>query len=179
MPCFIKMAEASEKSLQQLAAKVGRYPEVAYHFVREGLGYAVHRVHGPESPAQISVMRYLLRHGLDLADLREMYENGSLSETVVAAIDDAGGFERLNRHVSGQDLCWGLRDYAQQRWGRLARSVLAAWGITETLDFGRIVFAMIDYDFMQKQPSDSLDDFGNVFDFAEAFDGCYQIPFDA
>ncbi|HRX84463.1 MAG TPA: hypothetical protein P5572_05525, partial [Phycisphaerae bacterium] len=150
-----------------------------YHFVREGLGYAVHRVHGPESPAQISVMRYLLRHGLDLADLREMYENGSLSETVVAAIDDAGGFERLNRHVSGQDLCWGLRDYAQQRWGRLARSVLAAWGITETLDFGRIVFAMIDYDFMQKQPSDSLDDFGGVFDFAEAFDGCYQIPFDA
>lgn len=172
------MSDPNEKSLQQLAARIGRYPEVAYHFVREGLSYAVHRVHGPESPAQISVMRYLLRHGLDLSDLREMYESGSLSATVASAIEDAGGFERLNRHVSGQDLCWGLRDYAQQRWGRMASVVLRAWGITETIDFGNIVFAMIDYDFMQKQPSDRLEDFQGVFEFAEAFDGCYRIAFE-
>jgi uncharacterized repeat protein (TIGR04138 family) len=172
------MAESSEKTLQHLAAEHGRYPEAAYHFVREGLGYAVHRVHGPESPAQVTVMRYLLRHGLDLSDLREMYDNGALSTTVVAAIADAGGFERLNRHVSGQDLSWGLRDYAQQRWGRLARCVLASWGVAETIDFGQIVFAMIASDFMQKQPTDSLEDFRGVFDFAEAFDGCYQITFE-
>ncbi|MCB9849402.1 MAG: hypothetical protein H6817_01705 [Phycisphaerales bacterium] len=171
------MAETGEKSLRELVAKVGRYPEDAYHFVREGLGYAVHRVHGPESAAQITVMKYLVQKNLDLVDLRELYEKGELSKTVVAAIDDAGGFESLNRHVSGSDLCWGLRDYALQRWGRMTRSVLAGWNITETVDFGNIVFAMIEFEFMQKQPSDSLEDFRNVFDFAEAFDG-YDIPFD-
>jgi len=173
------MNEPGEKTLQQLVSHVGRYPESAYHFVREGLSYAVQRVHGPESPAQITVMRYLLRNGLDLAELRELFANGSLSAPVVAAINEAGGIDRLNRHVSGQDLCWGLRDYALQRWGRLARSVLAAWDVLETFDFGRIVFAMIDFDFMQKQPSDTIDDFRDVFDFAEAFDGCYQISFES
>jgi uncharacterized repeat protein (TIGR04138 family) len=138
----------------------------------------VQRVHGPETPAQITVMRYLLRHGIDMADLRDLYESGALSSAVVTAIDDAGGFDRLNRHVSGQDLCWGLRDYAQHRWGMVARTVLAGWNIHETLDFGRIVFGMIEFDFMQKQPSDSLDDFRDVFDFADAFDGCYAISFD-
>ena len=85
----------------------------------------------------------------------------------------------LLNHVSGQDLCWGLRDYAQQRWGRIARTVLMGWGIEETFDFGRIVFAMIDDDFMQKQPSDSIEDFRDVFDFAEAFDEGYTISFDS
>lgn len=172
------MAEPSERTLQEVAAQVGRYPEDAFHFVREGLGYAVHRVHGPESPAQITVMRYLVRHGLDLSDLRELYESGSLSSSVVAAIDDAGGFERLNRHVSGQDLCWGLRDYALQRWGLMARTVLEAWNVTETFDFGRMVFAMIEYDFMQKQPSDSIEDFREVFTFSDAFDTSYDITFE-
>lgn len=74
-----------------------------------------------------------------------------------------------SRHVSGQQLCLGLRDYAIKRYGLLARAVLGRWNVKRTDDFGRIVFAMIDEGLMRKTDQDSLDDFSNVFDFEEAF----------
>ena len=73
-------------------------------------------------------------------------------------------------HVSGQQLCWGLRNYAVEKYGLLARTVLAHWGIIRTNDFGRIVFTMVDNKLMQKTDDDDLRDFHNVFDFASAFD---------
>jgi uncharacterized repeat protein (TIGR04138 family) len=79
------------------------------------------------------------------------------------------------RHVCGQDLCEALRELALVQWGLLARTVLQRWNITATLDFGRIVFALIEGGRMQKTESDSLDDFRNVFDFRTAFEGDYRI----
>lgn len=73
------------------------------------------------------------------------------------------------RHVSGQQLCMGLREYAILKYGLLAPAVLAHWNLARTDDFGRIVFAMVDAGLMSKTPQDSLDDFRSVFDFAEAF----------
>lgn len=73
------------------------------------------------------------------------------------------------RHVNGQQLCLGLRDYAVRRYGLLARTVLSRWGIQQTGDFGRIVFAMVDAGLMRKTAQDTLGDFENVFDFEEAF----------
>src|SRR5689334_22870804 len=57
---------------------------------------------------------------------------------------------KRSRHVSGQQLCQGLREFALMQWGLLARTVLSQWNITSTADFGRIVFAMIDGGRMQK-----------------------------
>lgn len=74
------------------------------------------------------------------------------------------------RHVSGQQLCLGLRDYAIERYGLLARTVLMHWGIRRTDDFGKIVFAMIEAGVMRKTEEDSIEDFRGVFDFAEAFE---------
>jgi uncharacterized repeat protein (TIGR04138 family) len=79
------------------------------------------------------------------------------------------------RHISGQQLCDGLREYALTRWGLMARAVLARWGITATYDFGRIVFALIESGFMQKTDQDSIHDFRNVFDFRTAFEAGYRI----
>jgi len=172
------MAEMFDNSLQQLAAKVGDFSEDAYHFVREGLGYAVTRTHGPESTAQITVFRFLMKNKLDLDDLADLCERGELSGTIKAAVDEAGGVANLNRHVTGGEMCWGLREFALHRWGKLARRVLDSWNVRCTLDFGRIVFSMIEHEFMQKQPSDSIDDFNDVFDFEEAFDRSYDIAFD-
>ena len=73
------------------------------------------------------------------------------------------------RHVSGQQLCHGLRDVAIRRWGLMAKTVLNSWNVRETLDFGRIVYAMIENELMQKTEGDSLDDFRDVFDFDQAF----------
>jgi len=76
---------------------------------------------------------------------------------------------RADQHVNGQQLCIGLRDYAIDRFGMLARLVLHRWGITRTDDFGRIVFAMIEGGLMRKSDEDSFEDFQGVYDFDEAF----------
>ncbi len=80
-----------------------------------------------------------------------------------------------SRHVSGRQLSEGLRDFALQRWGLMASVVLARWNITSTMDFGRIVYAMIDGGFFSKTQEDSVEDFRNVFDFKRAFEQQYQI----
>lgn len=72
-------------------------------------------------------------------------------------------------HVSGQQLCEGLREFALAQYGRLALLVLHHWGIRETADFGRIVFAMVEAGLMRRTEEDSLDDFHHVFDFESAF----------
>jgi uncharacterized repeat protein (TIGR04138 family) len=80
-----------------------------------------------------------------------------------------------SHHVTGAQLCEGLRDFALAQWGMLARTVLRRWGITSTYDFGRIVFAMIENGFMRKTDEDSIEDFRNVYDFSSAFEDGYRI----
>lgn len=70
------------------------------------------------------------------------------------------------RHVTGQELSAGLRAYAWQRWGLLARTVLRRWNVTSTMDFGKIVYALIEGGVLAKNDGDRLEDFRAVFDFA-------------
>jgi uncharacterized repeat protein (TIGR04138 family) len=72
-------------------------------------------------------------------------------------------------HVSGRQLCLGLRNYAVVRYGVMARTVLNHWGIHRTSDFGRIVFAMVDSRLMHKTDEDDIRDFDGVYDFETAF----------
>jgi uncharacterized repeat protein (TIGR04138 family) len=169
------MVNEPPKSLQDLVNHVGRYPEDAFLFVREGLSHTAEALHGPETEAHRLLHAFLLQHELDWADLIEMYHASSLPEPVVEAIGEAGGCDKLDRHVSGRELCWGLRDYALERWGPLARVVLEKWNIRRTDDFGRIVFGFIAMDMMRKQDSDSLEDFKEVYTFDEAFDEPFRL----
>jgi uncharacterized repeat protein (TIGR04138 family) len=57
----------------------------------------------------------------------------------------------------------------------LARTVLERWNITSTLDFGRIVFSLVEYRHMQTTEGDRIDDFRNVYDFRSAFESGYRI----
>lgn len=82
--------------------------------------------------------------------------------------------EKVSRHVTGRDLCEGLREFALMNWGLLARTVLARWNVRKTIDFGRIVFALVDSGHMQKTDDDTLEDFRDVFDFKKAFEN-YKI----
>jgi uncharacterized repeat protein (TIGR04138 family) len=122
------MNETSRKTLEQVVAECGRYPQEAFDFVRYGLNHTVAKIHG-----------------------------------------DVAAKSEESCHVSGQQLSWGLRDYAVEKYGVLALAVLAHWGIVRTNDFGRIVFAMVDNKLMQKTEEDDVRDFHNVFDFAVAF----------
>lgn len=73
------------------------------------------------------------------------------------------------KHVTGQDLCEGLRRLALKKWGRMAIAVLNNWGIKTTRDFGEIVWLMIRHQWMSAAETDSIDDFNDVYDFKAAF----------
>lgn len=75
----------------------------------------------------------------------------------------------IGHHVSGQELCMGLRDLAIERFGVLARTVLEVWHIRRTNDFGEIVFALVEAGLLRKTDEDAIEDFEDVFDFDEAF----------
>ncbi|MEQ1857483.1 MAG: Minf_1886 family protein [Longimicrobiales bacterium] len=81
------------------------------------------------------------------------------------------------RHVTGRELAGGVRELALERFGPMARTVLQHWGIHDTDDVGRVVFAMVEQGILIKQDEDQLEDFSDVFDFEEAFDLNY--PWDA
>jgi uncharacterized repeat protein (TIGR04138 family) len=77
------------------------------------------------------------------------------------------------RHVSGVELAWACRDLARERFGLLARAVLAHWGLTRSGDFGRIVYTLVEVGLLVTEPTDSEDDFRDVFEFEAAFDDEY------
>lgn len=92
-----------------------------------------------------------------------------LSYTAQVVHKDLEALPESDRHVRGQELCLGLRDFAIERYGLMAPLVLDHWNIKRTDDFGRIVFAMVEQGLMSKTHEDSLEDFRGVFDFGEAF----------
>jgi uncharacterized repeat protein (TIGR04138 family) len=78
------------------------------------------------------------------------------------------------RHVTGQQLCEAIRQYAVQQYGMLAKNVLSEWGVHTTGDFGEIVFNLIDAGQMKKTDTDRREDFENVFDFDEGLRDAFQ-----
>jgi uncharacterized repeat protein (TIGR04138 family) len=76
---------------------------------------------------------------------------------------------RKSQHVSGAELLHGMRTYAIEQFGPLAYTVLTDWGLCRCRDFGEIVFKLIEYSVLSKTESDSIDDFGEVFTFEDAF----------
>jgi len=85
------------------------------------------------------------------------------------------GAEPLQRHVSGKQLCLSLRRLALERWGMLARTVLARWNVHATIDFGHMVYLLIENAYMKKTDDDSIEDFRDVYGFDEAFDVAYDL----
>jgi uncharacterized repeat protein (TIGR04138 family) len=73
------------------------------------------------------------------------------------------------RHVSGQELLNGIRDFALVQYGPMAITVLKEWGINSCQDFGEIVFNMIDIGWLAKTEQDSRADFQGGYDFYDAF----------
>jgi len=136
----------------QVVRLAGPYPPEAYELIQRGLSHTVRKRFGKAAP-----------------------EAGPKAPKASAAeASEATAAE--SRHVSGQDLCEGLREYVLEQWGMMARAVLARWHITSTMDFGRIVFALVEADHLRATEQDSIEDFRDVYDFAEAFETSYRVP---
>lgn len=78
------------------------------------------------------------------------------------------------RHISGQELLSGIREYALAEYGPVTKRVLQEWGINECIDFGHLVFNLVNEGLLGKTDGDSLDDFADGYDFAEAFEHPFQ-----
>jgi len=83
--------------------------------------------------------------------------------------------ETGTRHVTGDQLCYGIRDYAIEQYGLLAKPVLKRWHINHCEDFGHIVFALVEAGLMHKTDENSIEDFVGVFDFDETFSSKMQL----
>lgn len=74
-----------------------------------------------------------------------------------------------HRHISGPELLEGMREYALKEYGPVTKRVLSEWGITECVDFGNIVFNLVNEGLLGKTDEDSIEDFMGGYDFLEAF----------
>jgi uncharacterized repeat protein (TIGR04138 family) len=73
------------------------------------------------------------------------------------------------RHVSGQELLDGIRQFALQQFGPMVMTVFEAWGVRNCHDFGEIVFNMVEIGLLAKTDRDTRDDFKAGYDFVEVF----------
>lgn len=76
---------------------------------------------------------------------------------------------RKTKHVTGQELLEGIKELALVHYGAMAKVVFEHWGISRTVDFGYMVFNMVNEGVLSKTEEDSLSDFQNVYDFDAVF----------
>ena len=92
-----------------------------------------------------------------------------------AAIDEKSDPTETRHHVSPRQLLDGIRDFALQEFGLMARAVFRLWGIQRTDDFGEIVFNLIEAELMSRTHDDSREDFHGVYDLDEALVDGFRI----
>jgi uncharacterized repeat protein (TIGR04138 family) len=135
--------------LTKLLKRDKRYKFDAYAFVFEALQFAHEKLGlGQEKPAEA-----------------EEEETSSRR----------GGSRKAERHLTGQQLCEAVRQYAIEQYGLMAKAVLASWGVHNTGDIGNLVFNLIEIGQMRKTKEDTREDFENVFDFDAAFVRDFKI----
>jgi uncharacterized repeat protein (TIGR04138 family) len=83
-----------------------------------------------------------------------------------------------DHHVTGGELLQGVRDLALREFGLMARTVFHLWGIDRTDDVGEIIFKLVEANLMSKTPSDSRQDFHNVYDLDQVLVRDYRIRLD-
>ena len=82
--------------------------------------------------------------------------------------------EEGEQHITGQQLCEAIRQYALNQFGFMSKTVLNTWGVHCTGDFGEIVYNLIRIKHMKKSESDRREDFDNVYEFSDAFEPVFE-----
>ena len=148
----------------QLLKEDDRYSVEAYSFVRDALSFGQHVLgYGEgESPE-------------DEAPDEEEDDDAASPFLAAMAEEDDDDLPRVERHLTGQQLCEAIRLYAVEQYGYMAKVVLNSWGLHNTGDFGEIVYNLIRIGMMKKSDNDRREDFDDCYDFDEAFQHRYKI----
>lgn len=125
----------------------------------------------PEAvPVETAIREQILARDprYELAAYIFIYE--ALAYTQRALGRDDPNLTPAQRHVTGQELLNGIREYAAQMFGPLAPTVFRSWRVRRTEDFGEIVFNLVAQGLLGKTESDAREDFAGGFDFDQAFE---------
>lgn len=128
--------------VERVVERDPRYQREAYSFLREALDFT-QKKYASEKPAETP--------GREEAAPMEMPG------------------QEPERHVTGQQLVQGIREYALAEFGPMTKLVLNEWGLHECRDFGEIVFNLIEAQVLRKTDSDTREDFHAGYTFEEAF----------
>lgn len=175
-----------------------RYHIEAYQFVREALAYAQEIMKLPAAPGATSVPdpsgeldpSAEVDTGSELdpdaieKELRKQdvapEDVGEPSDEDLEALHEDDDFaepkapEGHEHHITGQQLCEAIRQYALEQFGFMSKTVLNNWGVHSTSDFGEIVYNLIRIRHMKKSTNDRREDFDEVYDFAHAFEPVFE-----
>jgi len=143
--------------IAELLKEDRRYAFEAYVFVFEALSYA-------QNVMQMGTETSIKPPEFEPSEFETLSEPDRPTEEEIS-----------ERHVSGQELCEAIRQFALDQFGYMAQTVLSNWGIHETGDFGEIVFNLIGIGQMRKTPNDHREDFNDVYDFEAAFKQEFRI----
>ena len=138
-----------------LAEKLITYPHV--NDLNRDFNEIIHIIRKSD-PRYARGAYYFLRKALDFS-INEMRKQGKLGKS---------------SHLTGQQLLEGIRLFALEQYGPMARSVLEHWGIKNCRDFGNIVFNLVDSKVLGKTEDDCPEDFDEGYDFKTAFDEPYK-----
>ncbi len=97
-----------------------------------------------------------LKEALDFTMVKERKSKGKI-------------VSKTQRHVTGQELLEGVREYALDQYGPMAYTVLTSWGLEKCEDLGEIVFNLFEYGVFSKNEDDTKEDFAAIYDFEDAF----------
>jgi len=86
---------------------------------------------------------------------------------------------KQDHHLTGQQLCQAIREFAMDQYGFMAKTVLNSWGVYTTSDFGEIVYNLIRIREMRKSKTDHREDFDDQYDFDVAFEPRFELSTDA
>lgn len=90
-------------------------------------------------------------------------------EFVMQALHFTQSKLKKHGHVTGRELLEGIREFAIEQYGPMAKTVFKHWGITKTEDFGNIVFNLVERRVLSKTETDSINDFKDIYDFEAVF----------
>ena len=113
-----------------------------------------------EDPRYEAGAYFFVRHALDFT-LRRL---------------KTGKRQHTGSHVSGGELLEGIRDYAIEQYGPMAKTLFDTWNVKTCEDFGRIVFHLVDFGVLGKTENDSEEDFRECYTFEEAFEHPFLPP---